>query len=72
MSLKKLKTSADYDQFYFRIDKDSKEEIEFLLHEILNFKNSKDGFKKIKRNEILIQTLLVNLRKLHKTIKSKS
>lgn len=72
MSLKKLKTSADYDQFYFRIDKDSKEEIEFLLQEILNFKNSKEGFKKIKRNEVLVQTLLVNLRKLHKTIKSKS
>ena len=63
--MKKMKPS-DYPQFYCRIVKDDKEEIEKLLEEILNYRISviSEDSRLPKRNELIVEALKGGLRNI--------
>lgn len=71
---KKRKKPADYPQFYFRISKEDKEEIEGLLNEILSIEASlrDDRELKPKRNDLITRSLKRGLKLLLSNYKNRN
>lgn len=68
MEAKKLKTSADYPQFYCRMKADEKKKIMGLLARIkaMEAKLRKKGMKKVKGNEFIFRGLELGLTAIEK------
>lgn len=66
MKAQRKKLPSDYPQFAFRISIEDKEKIQKLVDEIhKDINKGKDQFlKKIKKNDILVEALMLGLKKL--------
>jgi hypothetical protein len=75
--MKPKKTPSDYGQFYFRIDKDIKIQIENLISEILKMQKPKEKKSNItylqpKRNAVILKALIYGLNAYKKTLEKKN
>lgn len=70
---KRLKTPSDYDQFYFRIDSETKNIIEDQILTVLTSFNElkKPEYKLLKRNQVIAMALLHGLKAITKTLDKK-
>lgn len=70
---KRLKKPSDYDQFYFRIDSETKNIIEDQITTILDSLNGlkKPEHKLLKRNQVITLALLRGLKAMTKAVDTK-
>lgn len=72
--MKRLKKPSDYGQFFFRISKEEKDELEARIQTILDIQQSLVSEDELlpKRNHLILKAIHLGLSKIEKDLKKKA